>query len=132
MKKRILAGLAILLLASGAIAQGDGKSVALAWLQLVDAGSYAASWDQAAPFFQQQVSKSQWESAVGSVRAPLGELISREVVSATAYTSLPGAPDGEYIVLSINASYEGQESAIETVTMSIVDGVWRVVGYFIR
>ena len=63
-----------------------------------------------------------------AVRNPLGKLISRQVKSKTYMTSLPGAPDGEYVVIQFETSFENKESAIETVTpMMDKDAKWRVV-----
>lgn len=48
-------------------------------------------------------------------------------------TSLPGAPDGEYVVIEFESSFEHKKSAIETVTpMNDKDGKWRVSGYYIK
>ncbi len=48
-------------------------------------------------------------------------------------TSLPGAPDGQYVVIQYESSFEHKKSAIETVTPSQgADGHWRVSGYFIK
>ena len=48
-------------------------------------------------------------------------------------TTLPGAPDGEYVVIQYQTSFERKKSAIETVTpMRDKDGKWRVAGYYIR
>jgi hypothetical protein len=66
-------------------------------------------------------------------RAPLGKLISRNIKSAVYKTSLPGAPDGQYVVIQFESSFEHKKSAIETVTPSLGDdGQWRASGYFIR
>ncbi len=105
---------------------------AISWLELVDAGNYSASWDEAAPFFQEKVSSSQWVEALNAVRAPLGDVTSREVTSATAHTILPEAPPGEYIVLTLTTSYANKAQATETVTLMRVGDDWRVVGYFIK
>jgi hypothetical protein len=46
---------------------------------------------------------------------------------------LPGAPDGEYVVIQFETSFENKKSAIETVTPMIeINGGWRVSGYFIK
>jgi hypothetical protein len=68
-----------------------------------------------------------------AVRKPLGKPISRQVKTKTYKTSLPGAPDGEYVVIQFETSFENKKSAIETVTpMMDKDGTWRVSGYFIK
>ncbi|MEW6584469.1 MAG: DUF4019 domain-containing protein, partial [Nitrospirota bacterium] len=47
-------------------------------------------------------------------------------------TSLPGAPDGEYVVIEFETSFENKKSAVETVTPMMDSGKWRVSGYYIK
>jgi hypothetical protein len=66
-------------------------------------------------------------------RKPLGRTISRKLKNKTYATSLPGAPDGEYVVIQYQTRFEHKASAIETITpMLDEDGKWRVSGYFIK
>ena len=84
-------------------------------------------------YFKNAVKPEPWEQTVQAVRKPLGKLVSRKVKSATYRTSLPGAPDGEYVLIAFETSLENKKSAIETVTpMMDKDGKWRVSGYFIK
>jgi len=108
-------------------------SGAQSWLALVDEGSYAESWDQSAQLFQNAVGETQWVGSIRQVRNPLGQLKSRELISTDVRTNLPGAPDGEYVVLQFRTVFEHKQKAIETVTpMRDFDGVWRVSGYFLK
>jgi hypothetical protein len=103
------------------------------WLEQVDGGDYASSWETAAPLFKQAVSQVQWAQMLQAKRAPLGKVLSRTVKSAVYTTTLPGAPDGQYVVIVYESSFEHKKSAVETVTPSLGnDGQWRVSGYFIR
>jgi len=103
------------------------------WLKLVDNDQYAKSWDTAAEFFRNAVSKEQWNQSLNAVRKPLGKLIKRNVKSKQYTTSLPGAPDGEYVVIQYETSFENRKSSVETVTpMLDKDGKWRVSGYYIK
>lgn len=103
------------------------------WLSTVDAGQYAASWQTAAAYFRQAVTQDQWVQSLQAVRQPLGERVSRQVQSATYQTALPGAPDGEYVVIQFMTVFTHQQQTIETVTpMKDADGAWRVSGYYIR
>lgn len=103
------------------------------WLAIVDRGDYAASHEQAAAYFKGAVTAPAWRQQIAGVRAPLGQLQSRAVQSSQVATSLPGAPDGEYVVIQFQTSYENKADAVETVTpMRDADGVFRVSGYFIR
>ena len=110
-----------------------GRAAASLWLSLVDAGKYAQSWDEASSLFRNAVTKEQWEKTMHASRDPLGKMISRKLKSATYTHTLPGAPDGEYVVVQYETSFEHKQSAIETVTpMLDTDGNWRVSGYFIK
>lgn len=103
------------------------------WLILVDEEKYLESWNEASDYFKQNIKQDQWEQAVQGVREPLGALVSRKVAAASYRTSLPGAPDGEYVVIEFDTSFENKKSGIETVTPKMEkDGVWRVSGYYLR
>ncbi len=117
---------------------GDGRTdaaveAARAWLGLVDAGKYRESWSEAAPFFKERVGEEEWVKMVSLVRSPFGALKSRELMNANYVTSLPGAPDGEYVVIQFQASFANKAEAVETVTpMKDDKGTWRVSGYYIK
>lgn len=114
-------------------AEEKATEAAQTWLGLVDQGEYAESWETAAQYFKKAVTKEQWEQALSAVRKPLGKVESRQLTSRHYATSLPGAPDGEYVVIQFEASFTNKESAVETITpMLDKDGKWRVSGYFIK
>ena len=103
------------------------------WLSLVDAEKYTDSWDNTSQYFKSAITENQWQKSLNSVRKPLGIVISRKLIIKQYTTSLPGAPDGEYVVLQYETSFKNKASSIETVTPSLEkDGVWRVSGYFIK
>ena len=108
------------------------KEAALSWLKIVDSGQYAESWQKTAPFFQNQLTRSQWEKALNQVRAPLGKVLSRQVISTNQYSTLPNVPKGEYVVISIATDFNQKKSATETITISKVGDEWLTVGYFIK
>jgi Protein of unknown function (DUF4019) len=109
------------------------QRAAAAWLALVDGGKYAESWDSSAALFKAAMTRPEWERALKSARSPLGALKARTLKAATFSRSLPGAPDGEYVVLQFDAQFVNKAAAIETVTpMREKDGFWRVSGYYIR
>ena len=114
-------------------AEQAAVEAALAWVALVDDGKYATSWDQAAEYFRSAVRKEDWEQMIRAVRNPLGKNTSREVKVSRYKTALPGAPDGEYVVIQFSSSFENKKVAIETVTpMLDKDGAWRTSGYNIN
>jgi hypothetical protein len=103
------------------------------WLKLVDEGNYTQSWANACQYFKGIVKQNQWEQAMKGARQPLGKALSRNLKGAEYKTSLPGAPDGEFVIIMFESSFENKKSAIETVTAMLEkDGMWRVAGYFIN
>jgi hypothetical protein len=128
--------LLLVMLPAPVIASEQKKSAAAEeagkWLALVDGRQYRQSWQRAATLFRQQVSAEQWQQAITAARNPLGNMVSRKMAAATYATSLPGAPDGEYVVLQFRTEFENRKHAIETVTPMLDDGQWRVSGYYVR
>jgi hypothetical protein len=113
----------------GQLAQRSAET----WLALIDSGKYAESWQDAAQLFKSHVTKGQWQSALKATRFPLGNLQSRKVKSTTLAKTLPGAPDGQYVVIQYDSSFEHKQSAVETVTpMLDKNGQWKVSGYYIK
>jgi Protein of unknown function (DUF4019) len=112
---------------SGAIKAAD------TWLKIVDSGNYDESWKRASKLFKDHVSESDWTQKLGPARRGLGALVSRKVKSAKYLTSMPGAPDGEYVVIQYQTSFEHKKSAVETVT-PMLDSYreWRVSGYYVK
>ncbi|MGA3280727.1 MAG: DUF4019 domain-containing protein [Smithella sp.] len=140
MKGRVLVAvvIAVILLAgiswaTNAQKEKEAVSAARNWLNLVDAGEYSKRWQEAAGYFKNAVQQDQWEQMIKSVRMPLGKMISRKLKTSVYKTTLPGAPDGQYVVIQFETSFQNKESAIETVTpMFDKDGRWTVSGYYIK
>jgi hypothetical protein len=127
------AAITALVLAADSAAEKAAQQSAQTWLALVDAAKYGRSWSEAATLFKQAMPQAQWESAAKAAREPLGKLQTRKLQSSEYRRTLPGAPDGEYVVIQYATSFENKKSAIETITpMKDKDGVWRVSGYYIK
>jgi len=87
----------------------DAVDAAENWLYLVDNGKYQDSWEQASDYFKSAVLKEDWSRIVEAVRSPLGNVISRKLKSKQYATSLPGAPDGEYVVIQFETSFQNKK-----------------------
>ncbi|MBF0376421.1 MAG: DUF4019 domain-containing protein [Desulfamplus sp.] len=111
----------------------DAVYAAQSWLSLVDSGKYSQSWEESSDLLKNAINKQAWGQTVDAVRKPLGRVISRKADSKTYMKSLPGVPDGEYVVIEFHTSFENKKSSVETVTPKLEkDGIWRVSGYFIK
>lgn len=109
------------------------QPVAKEWLALVDAGKYDESWEQTSPGFKKAVSKRKWKSTVEKIRQPLGAFKSRKLKSAEYSKELPGAPEGEYVILQYDSAFERKPAAVEKVTLILgLDLTWRVSSYAVK
>jgi hypothetical protein len=109
------------------------QQVAKAWLTEIDGDQYDNTWDHAATLFQQQVTKQQWQIQMIRIRGLLGAVEKRKLIAAELRHNLPGAPDGQYVVLKYESKFEHKMRGLEVVTpMKDADGKWRVAGYIIR
>ena len=119
--------------ASNSESEKAGAQAAQQWLSIVDSGAYAQSWVESAVFFQANISQAEWVRKLENVRQSVGENLERSLVKADYTSTLPGAPDAEYVVAVFKASFKHKVNAIETVTVAMSDeGRWKVAGYFIK
>lgn len=103
------------------------------WFALVDAGDGPGSWRAAGASFQAASTPEAWADKLRAARGPLGPATSRALAVEQAADGLPGAPPGRYVVQQYHAVYDGRNAVVETLTLRAEDdGVWRVVGYFVR
>ncbi len=139
MKRRVITawvlwlGLSLSGAYAGEAAEEAAIAAAQAWLGEIDSGNYPRSWNEASSYFQGAVPEKGWTDALIGARKPLGKLISRKLAKTQSATSLPGAPDGHYLVMQFDTSFENKKSAIELVTFTQEkDGHWRAAGYYIK
>ncbi len=103
------------------------------WLKVLDGGNYAEGWKQAGSLIKAAVDEKQFSQSLRAAREPLGKMLSRTFKGSSYQTSLPGVPDGEYVVIQFETRFENKKSAIETITpMREKNGKWRVSGYYIK
>ena len=115
------------------IAEQAAVAAAENWLALIDNDSTSESWNQSASLFKAAVSQEQWKASLEAAQGPIGKAVSRELKSKQYAEELPGAPDGEYVVIEYETSFEKKRNGTETITpMKDTDGEWRVAGYFVK
>jgi hypothetical protein len=108
-------------------------AAAQSWLAQIDSGNYAKSWKEAFAYFRGALTEKAWTDALNGTRKPLGKLVSRKLTKAQNAQSLPGAPDGNYVVMQFDTSFINKKDAVETVTfMQEKDGKWKAAGYYIK
>ncbi len=102
------------------------------WLKLVDAKNYRQSWEETSTIFKAKVNAKDWAKTASEVRSPLGAFNSRKMKVKNYMTSLPGVPDGEYVVIQFETQFQNRKNMIETVTPMFDDLKWRVSGYYLK
>jgi hypothetical protein len=122
--------LALPLAAQESADESQAKQAATVWLAIIDKASYGEAWDAAGQMIKSVVPKEQFENGLIGMRTPLGAIVSRKAVAFESKSTLPGMPDGEYVMVGYNSQFEKKQSASESIVMSREpDGVWRVIGY---
>jgi hypothetical protein len=132
---KLFAAIVLMFLLPAAASAADARKAtdaAKSWVVLLDAKAYARSWNAASGLFQSHVPQEQWERAVQAARGPMGALVSRHVAGAEFAGTLPGAPDGQYVVVRFDTKFAHKAAAIETVTMVLDNGSWKSAGYYVR
>ncbi|GEM_PF-1121001 len=109
------------------------KKAALAWLALVDAGKFEATWDEAAAPFQKAQSKSDWAKGLGGARPTMGKLVVRTFLNHEVRAALPNLPPGKYITVRFTTVFEKHANGSESVTL-VKDGArgYRMMSYLLK
>ena len=139
MKNQVLAALVIWLGVNIPVAHADdaaekaASAAATIWLGQIDSANYANSWKNASAYFRGAMTEKSWTDALTGSRKPLGKLLLRKLNHAQSAKSLPGAPDGNYVVMLFDTNFSNKKGAVETVTfMQEKDGKWKAAGYYIK
>jgi hypothetical protein len=108
------------------------RTSAREWLALMDDRQYEETWEQAGELLKAAVAQDEWARKMSVTLGPLGKAESRAVRSSDYSTTMPGAPDGEYVVVKFDTTFENKQTALETVTLRKENDAWKVEGYWIR
>jgi len=103
------------------------------WLKYADELDHENTWKHSSTLFQSAIVLDDWARSLKAARGPLGHVLSRSVSSIEALETPDGAPDGNYVKLLFNSSFEKKQCALETITLvEEPGGQWRTAGYFIK
>ena len=94
------------------------------WLMLLDRAQWGESYRATTPSFQKLNTLQVWTKASEQARVPLGEMLSRNLVSQQ---EVPTPPHG-YQMVKFRTRFANRTEAIETVTLEREMGGWRVAG----
>ncbi|MDG6079324.1 DUF4019 domain-containing protein [Erythrobacter litoralis] len=106
----------------------SAEAAARDWLQLGDEGNWEAGYEGTAAAFREANTLDVWTEVSQTVRAPLGEALSRSLRSVEA----PPTPQGYVIVTYDTRFAEADETKVETLSMQKEGGAWKVAGIYIE
>jgi hypothetical protein len=105
---------------------------ALGFLGYLDHGRYADSYAYTGMLIRAQLDREAFAKQIEKTRVGVGALLSRELIDASYNTTVPGAPEGQYVVLHYAVSFANRQEAVETMVLAFAKGYWRVSGYYIK
>jgi hypothetical protein len=62
----------------------------------------------------------------------MGRVTARYIASVNFASTLPGAPDGHYAVITFDTKFANKAAAVETMAMVMDGGSWKAAGYHVR
>ena len=109
------------------------KAATARFLQLLDADKYAESWQTSASLLKDKVAEDKWVELLKKNRSLLGPLVKRQQKEISYSTTATDSPEGEYILIIYDSTFQRKPGASEIVTVMLdKDKSWRVAGYFIK
>jgi hypothetical protein len=105
---------------------------ALGFVGYLDQGRFADSYAYTGMLIRAQLDRDAFSAQIQKTREGTGVLQSRELIDSAYTTTVPGAPEGQYVILHYHASFANRQDAVETVTLAFAKGYWRVAGYYIK
>lgn len=113
-----------------AAAMIDALQVAKKYVETIDNGQYGETWQSGDVIFKKTVSANEWALALRAARGPLGKVINRTLKDEKPAFNPAGLPQGAYMVVEYNTSFERAPNSGELLTLRQgEDGKWRVLTY---
>ena len=108
------------------------RQEATQWLEAIDAGRYAESWDDTANVMKEGRNQQDWVREVAQPRGLLGKSVMRELDRAEFSTVVRGAPSGKYVTLRYLTQFANTSPVYETILLMLENEHWRIAGYSIE
>lgn len=110
--------------AAAPAAESAAATAARIFLEHGDRSEWAANYALTSRSFQSLNTVETWTSVSQRVRPPLGAVIERTLISDDY---VPAPPEG-YRMIRFRTRFAAREEAIETLSLALEDGAWKVAG----
>lgn len=107
-------------------------NAAAEFLQMLDNGNYADSWQIADSYLQKNIPLKDWEAKLNKIRETVGTASERNLKDASFTAPAEELPDSEFIMLEYETRFKLKKMDEVVTVVQGKDNRWRVVGYFIR
>jgi hypothetical protein len=107
------------------------KEQATHWLDALDAGRHAESWNDAAAVMKEGRNQQDWIREVANPRESFGKSVMRELQRAEFSTTVRGAPSGKYVTVIYLTQFANAPPVYEAILLTLEDDRWRIAGYSI-
>ncbi len=110
----------------------QASAAAAIFLEQVDAGDFAKSWELLAGITKNDIPQQDWDQQLKKLYATAGPLEKRQQ-KEISYSNAPAEdPDGKYLIVEYSSKFQHPAEVSEIITMTLdTDGHWRVAGYHI-
>jgi hypothetical protein len=98
--------------------------IALDWINLVEEKKFDKSWELAAPFFKNALTKKDWTSAATMVDKQLGKNLKREPFETNIRENRAE--------IKFKSDFEKLSGMVETLSLIKIDGKWLVIGFIVK
>jgi hypothetical protein len=105
---------------------------ALGFLGYLDEGRFADSYAYTGMLLRARADREAFTAQIQKARTGTGALQARELIDAAYNTSVEGAPEGQYVILHYHSNFANRQDTVETITLALAKGYWRVDGYYIK
>lgn len=105
------------------------KKAADNWLQFVDQGNYAGSWEAGSLTLKLTIPRDEWAKILTAIRKPFGRVVSRQLIDMRPAPNPKNLPAGDYMVLLFDTTFGNGAKANEILTLQENNGAWRVLTY---
>jgi Protein of unknown function (DUF4019) len=103
------------------------------WLALIDADKAGDAWDLSSKQLKSAVTRAKFIEGIRDSRKSLGKLETRTAERFARSHKMPGAPEGDYVIIEYTAQFARGQKLQEQLVWAIDDGdIWRVAGYYYR
>ncbi len=87
------------------------------YLELLDQHRLQDAWHSMAPLFKSFNDQQQWQQRIGAIRQAYGATISRKISRSSYRDSFRNAPDGSYVIVQFDSSFQHKAKGVETVVL---------------